>query len=171
MHGAPSVPSATAIVTSRCAASYISWQRGTARCGAAAADQPGSQQQTRRTAINSYLLSAGPTAANPPYSNRFISPVSRAHSSKPNLSPHEPANYRPISNLCTFSTISEKLVLPRMQPHVMRSATYCKFQSAYRKSHSTETALLRVINDIQMAAGNGQCTALCVGARHIISVR
>jgi len=35
--------------------------------------QPGSQQQTRRTAIDSYLLSAGLTAANPPYSNRFIS--------------------------------------------------------------------------------------------------
>ena len=83
--------------------------------------------------------------------------ISRAHSSKPNLSPHEPANYRPISNLCTFSKISEKLVLSRLQPHVMRSANYCKFQSAYRKSHSTETALLRVINDIQKAAGNGQC--------------
>ena len=42
----------------------------------------------------------------------------------------------------------------------MKSANYCKFQSAYRKGHSTETALLRVVNDIQRAAGNGQCTAL-----------
>ena len=133
--------------------------------------QPGSQQQTRRTAIDSYLLSAGLTAANPPYSNRFISPVSRAHSSKPNLSPHEPANCRTISNLCTFSKVPENLLLSRLQPHVMRSANYCKFQSAYRKSHSTETALLRVINDIRMAAGNDQCTAACVGAQRIINVR
>ena len=44
----------------------------------------------------------------------------------------------------------------------MKSANYCKFQSAYRKgySYSTETALLRVVNDIQRAAGNGRCTAL-----------
>jgi len=42
----------------------------------------------------------------------------------------------------------------------MKSANYCKFQSAYRKGHSTETALLKVVNDIQRAAGNGQCTAL-----------
>ena len=32
---------------------------------------------------------------------------------KPNLSPHEPANYRPISDLCTFSKILLKLVLSR----------------------------------------------------------
>jgi len=42
----------------------------------------------------------------------------------------------------------------------MKSANYCKLQSAYRKGHSTETALLRVVNNIQRAAGNGQCTAL-----------
>jgi len=42
----------------------------------------------------------------------------------------------------------------------MKSANYCKFQSTYRKGHSTETALLKVVNDIQRAAGNGQCTAL-----------
>jgi len=79
---------------------------------------------------------------------------------KPNLSQHEPANYILISNLGTFSKILEKLVLSRLQPHVMKSANYCKFQSAYRKGHSSETALLRVVNDSQRAAGNGQCTAL-----------
>ena len=79
---------------------------------------------------------------------------------KPNLSPHEPANHRPISNLCTFSKILEKLVLSRVQPHAMKSTNYCKFQSAYQKGHSTEIALLRVVNDIQRAAGNGQCAAL-----------
>ena len=42
----------------------------------------------------------------------------------------------------------------------MKSANYCEFQSVYRKGYSTETALLRVVNDIQRAAGNDQCTAL-----------
>ena len=47
-----------------------------------------------------------------------------------------------------------------LQPRAMKSANYCKFQSAYQKGYSTETALLRVVNDIQRAAGQGWCTAL-----------
>jgi len=53
-----------------------------------------------------------------------------------------------------------KLFLLRLRPHVMNSENYCKFQSAYRKGYCTETALLRVTNDIQRAAGQGLCTAL-----------
>jgi len=79
---------------------------------------------------------------------------------KSGLPAHDPANYRPISNLCTFSKILEKLFLLRLRPHVMNSENYCKFQSAYRKGYCTETALLRVTNDIQRAAGQGLCTAL-----------
>jgi len=71
---------------------------------------------------------------------------------KSGLPAHDPANYRPISNLCTFSKILEKLFLLRLRPHVMNSENYCKFQSAYRKGYCTETALLRVTNDIQRAA-------------------
>ena len=40
----------------------------------------------------------------------------------------------------------------------MEPGNYCKFQSTYRKGCSTETALVRVVNDI--AAGDGQCTVL-----------
>ena len=81
---------------------------------------------------------------------------------KSGLPAHDPANYRPIRNLCrpTFSKILEKLFLLRQRPHVMNSENYCKFQSAYRKGYCTETALLRVTNDIQTAAGQGLCTAL-----------
>jgi len=35
-----------------------------------------------------------------------------------------------------------------------------RYQSAYRTGHSTETALLKVVNDIRSAADDGQCTAL-----------
>jgi len=61
-----------------------------------------------------------------------------------------------IATATLISVHFPKLVLSRLQPHVMKSANYCEFQSAYRKSHSTET----VVNNIQRAAGNGQCTAL-----------
>jgi len=42
----------------------------------------------------------------------------------------------------------------------MESGNYCKFQSAYRKGCSTETALVRMVNDIRRAAEDGQCTVL-----------
>ena len=64
------------------------------------------------------------------------------------------------TNLCTFSKILEKLFLARLQPHVMQSGNYCKFQSAYRKGCSTETALVRVVSDVLRASGKGQCTVL-----------
>jgi len=70
---------------------------------------------------------------------------------KPGLSTHDPANYRPVANLRTFSKILEKLFLARLQSHVMQSGNYCKFQSAYRKGCSAETALVRVVSDIQRA--------------------
>ena len=34
------------------------------------------------------------------------------------------------------------------------------YQSTYRPGHSTETALLKVVGDIQRAAGDGKCTVL-----------
>ena len=37
---------------------------------------------------------------------------------------------------------------------------YDQFQSGCRKNHSTETALLKVSNDILMAADSGECTVL-----------
>jgi len=79
---------------------------------------------------------------------------------KRGLSVHDPANYSPITNLHTVSKILEKLFLARLQPHIIESGNYCKFQSAYRKSCSTETALVRVVNDIWHAAGDSQCTVL-----------
>ena len=59
----------------------------------------------------------------------------------------QPANYRPISNLSTMSKVLERLVLARLWPHhLLSSANLSQFQSAYRKGHSTETALLEVLD-------------------------
>ena len=35
-------------------------------------------------------------------------------------------------------------------------------QSAYRKFHSTETAVTKIYNDLLLAAGRGQLSALCL---------
>ena len=78
---------------------------------------------------------------------------------KPDLDPLNPANYRPISNLTTFSKIIERLVLHRIRPHLLSNKNYSCYQSAYRSGHSTETALLHTIDGITSAGKNG-CTML-----------
>ena len=71
---------------------------------------------------------------------------------KPGLDPADPASYRPITNLPTLSKVLEKLALSRLRQHIVSSDSFCRFQSAYRAAHSTETALLRVVNDLTIAA-------------------
>ena len=58
------------------------------------------------------------------------------------------ASYRPISNLNTVSKVLERLVLSRIIPGDLASCSYDPVQSTYRKCHSTETALLKITNDI-----------------------
>jgi len=59
-----------------------------------------------------------------------------------------------------MSKLLERLALARLQPHLLRSPNYCTLQSAYRPLHSTETALLKVIDDIYRSMDNGSSTAL-----------
>ena len=57
-------------------------------------------------------------------------------------------NYRPVSNLSFLSKLIERIVAVRFVEHLTENGLYEIFQSAYRQLHSTETALLRVQNDI-----------------------
>ena len=77
---------------------------------------------------------------------------------KRGLDAANPANYRPISNLNTISKIIERLDLARLHQNIVGSPNYNELQSAYRKHHSTETALLRVLNDVYENADAGRCT-------------
>src|SRR5664279_2404908 len=65
-----------------------------------------------------------------------------------------PANFRPISNLNTISKIMERLFLSRIIHQIEQSPGFNTFQSAYRRGYSTETALLRLLNDVYGAADN-----------------
>jgi hypothetical protein len=70
------------------------------------------------------------------------------------------ANYRPIFNLHTVSKIVERLFLSRVAAHVENSPCFNQLQSAYRRGHSTETALLKPSNDIYQSADDKSRTLL-----------
>src|SRR6476619_7036548 len=67
---------------------------------------------------------------------------------KPGLDKNDPSNYRPISNLNTAGKIIEHVFLARLLPHVALTGNFSPLQSAYRKRHSTETALLKILDDL-----------------------
>ena len=70
------------------------------------------------------------------------------------------SNYRPVSNLSFVSKILEKIIAKRLETHKTSNRMYEPFQSAYRSGHSTETAVLRVQNDILRAIDDGKCVFL-----------
>ena len=79
---------------------------------------------------------------------------------KPNLDPEVLRNYRPVSSLPYLSKILERAVADQLQAHLDTNGLHVKFQSAYRRGHSTETALLRILNDLLVMIDGGNNAVL-----------
>lgn len=92
----------------------------------------------------------------PTFKTAHVSPLLK----KPSLSRDDMKNYRPVSNLSFVSKILEKVVADRLTSHVQETGSLNPFQSAYKKFHSTETALLKISNDILTSMDRGKVTAL-----------
>jgi hypothetical protein len=79
---------------------------------------------------------------------------------KSSLDPGELRNYRPVSNLTFVSKIVEKLISEQLIEYLRVNNLMPRLQSAYRRHHSTETALLRVMSDLLHAADNRRVSLL-----------
>ena len=79
---------------------------------------------------------------------------------KPTLNPDFLKNYRPVSNLPTLGKILEYPAVSRFKQHFEINGLSETFQSAYKSRHSTETALLKVKNDMCSELDKGKLIML-----------
>ena len=77
-----------------------------------------------------------------------------------NLDHKDFKNYRPVSNLSFLSKLIEKVVAIQLSNYLQDNHLHETLQSAYKKFHSTETALIKVHNDIATAIDDGQSVIL-----------
>ena len=97
------------------------------------------------TRIVNLSLSSGSFPSN--LKEAIVKPILKKHS----LSTEEFSNFRPVSNLKFISKAIEKVVAAQLTEHLNKNNLHEPFQSAYKKYHSVETALLRVQNDVLKA--------------------
>ena len=90
------------------------------------------------------------------FKQAIVSPLLKKHS----LPKDDLSSYRPISNLNFISKVLEKVLHSRLLTHLESFPALSQFQSAYRKFHSTETALLRIHNDLLLAMNRQHVSAL-----------
>ena len=69
-------------------------------------------------------------------------------------------NFRPISNLTFEGKLIERVVLRRLSEHLDHNNLNIPYQSGYKKSHSTETLLIRIVNDLLIASSENKATVV-----------
>jgi len=97
-----------------------------------------------------------PLPGSPKVKTALVTPVIK----KPYRYSSNLSNYRPISNVNNISTIFEKLFLSCLQPHILTSHNVNPYQSAYHRNHSTETALLCILDHLHHSANAHKSTIL-----------
>ena len=90
------------------------------------------------------------------WKNALVFPVLKKDGLKPIFK-----NYRPVSNLqFIFKLTTENAVAKQLQHHINMHNLFPWLQSPYRKFHITESALLRVKNDILLNVNRQHVTLL-----------
>ena len=71
-------------------------------------------------------------------------------------------NYQPLSNLCFIAKVLEKLVLSQVSAYLNSDNLYNTCQSAYRAGYSTDSAFLKVVNDLFLSPNKGNISVLAL---------
>ncbi len=71
------------------------------------------------------------------------------------LDPEILKHFRPISNLAYVSKLMEMVVHDQVTVYMDENHLHELFQSAYKNFHSTETAMVRIKNDLLSALDDG----------------
>ena len=92
------------------------------------------------------------------FKSALVTPINKKRCSDHN----DLNNYRLVSNLRFIAKILEKLVLSQVSSYLNSRNPYNTYQSAYRPVHSTETALLKVDNDLYLSRNKGKISVLAL---------
>ena len=79
---------------------------------------------------------------------------------KMRLDKNDRKNYRPVSNLKFISKLLERVVCSQMSNFLEENDALPSTQSAYKRYHSTESALLKVYSDLCMSLSRGHVALL-----------
>ena len=86
--------------------------------------------------------------------------LNRPYLKKIGLDVRDLSNYRPVTNLTHLSKIIERAMLDQLVPFLEEVGVVPRYQSAYRKLHSTETALCKIHDDLVSNTCHGKASIL-----------
>ena len=96
----------------------------------------------------------------PSQKEAIVPPVLKKHG----LDSSDMKNFRPVSNLSFMSKIVEKVVAKQLTEYLNCNIINLlpRLQSGFRRFHSTETAVLKVLSDVHSASDQGQVALLAL---------